>query len=278
MITSELKTYVQQQLGAGVAKDVIKQNLAAKGWDMRDVDDAFIAIESSQSAQTVTPAPVAQASVQTPIQDSVQPVASTSHKGVWMIAVVILLLLSAGSAYAAYQYDLFAVLMPVPAVSPVATITAPITDATTTPLASAIDAESASITTTSTMQTAEQTEAAIQQQTARNMGKAAGLSSNLKEIQVPIELYFIDNGSYPKFLSNLIPQYIAKSYLVKTINDKNILYAYSADGKHYHMGVDINLPYTQDFSGFKYDKDFNSKAAGYVNGFNGQDPIYDLSY
>ncbi|MFA6585044.1 MAG: hypothetical protein WCS97_01210 [Candidatus Paceibacterota bacterium] len=90
MITPELQTYIRQQLGAGIAKDVIKQNLSAKGWNVQDLDDAFFAIESEHTAQAATP-----------------PAASRSHKGMWAtVIILILLLLGAGGAYAAYSYGL----------------------------------------------------------------------------------------------------------------------------------------------------------------------------
>lgn len=109
MITPELQTYIQQQVGAGITKDVIKQNLSSKGWNMQDVDDAFFVIENEKFAQTAPPL-----------------AASTSHKGLWAtVIVIIVLLLGAGGAYAAYQYGLFASPTPTPTTTiiPVATTT-----------------------------------------------------------------------------------------------------------------------------------------------------------
>jgi hypothetical protein len=114
MITPELQTYIRQQIGAGITKEVIMQNLSAKGWNVQDVNDTFLAIESEQSTQAATP-----------------PVASTSHKGMWATVIILLLLfLGAGGAYAAYAYGLFA--SPAPTLIPVATTTESVLPVATT--------------------------------------------------------------------------------------------------------------------------------------------------
>jgi len=108
MITPELQTYVRQQLGAGVGREMIKQNLASKGWKMQDVNEVFISIENPQTEQSFLP-----------------PTKSESHTGRWAIATIILILVSASGAYAAHYYNLITIpFLPVttPAV-PVATTT-----------------------------------------------------------------------------------------------------------------------------------------------------------
>lgn len=117
MITPELQTYIRQQLGAGVAKDIIKQNLSTQGWNAQDLDEVFLTIESPQSVQAV------------------QSFSSNDHKGKWMIIIILLLLISSGVAYAAYHYGLFTLLTPT-------TIT--------TPPTSPIDITTTSVTTTPT--------------------------------------------------------------------------------------------------------------------------------
>lgn len=114
---------------------------------------------------------------------------------------------------------------------------------------------------------------------AKKMALASIMSNNLKEIETALVLYSMGNNNlFPKLLSDLVPQYITKSGLVEMIDSKKILYSYSSDRKKYHIGIDIDLPDTEEFLGvFKYDKDLNSELAGYINGFDGKDPIYDLA-
>jgi hypothetical protein len=90
MITPELQTYIRQQLGAGVKKEVIKQNLSVNGWDSQDLDEAFLSIENPQSSQIVTPS-----------------VVSSGHKTMLVITIVFFLFVCAGGAFAAYHYGLF---------------------------------------------------------------------------------------------------------------------------------------------------------------------------
>jgi hypothetical protein len=168
MITPELQTYIRQQLGAGVAKDVIIQTLSAKGWSEQDINSTFAIIENPQPAPAaVTPSPAAKPLAQNPMQNPVQSpvktfdinsinVNSSGRKGMWAIVIVILLLVCAGGAFAAYYYGLFAPLISTfstPAESPVTTPVASSTpttteNASTTPM-------SATTTSTSTAMSAQ---------------------------------------------------------------------------------------------------------------------------
>jgi len=117
MITPELQTYIRQQLGAGIAKEVIKQNLSVKGWNPQDLDDAFFAIENEHTAQTATP-----------------PAVPSSHKGIWAtVIILLLLLLGAAGAYAAYSYGLIALPTFVTTTPPIATTTSGFVQATSMP-------------------------------------------------------------------------------------------------------------------------------------------------
>jgi len=113
MITKELKDYIQQEFTDGITKDIIKKTLSEKGWSEQDLNDAFIAIEKPQPVQTFTPPPVVKSQLQNEvgniIQKSEQPPAASSsgHKGLWAFAiVVILLIICASGAFAAYHYGL----------------------------------------------------------------------------------------------------------------------------------------------------------------------------
>ena len=115
MITPELQTYIRQQLGAGVSKEAIKQNLSVNGWDSQDLDEAFFSIENPQSSQAITSS-----------------VVSGGHKMMLVIVIVFLLLIGAGGVFAAYHYGLFnKFFFPSTAQLPLATTTensAPITN------------------------------------------------------------------------------------------------------------------------------------------------------
>lgn len=152
MSTPELIAYIRQQLKMGTAKDSIKQTLSALGWAEGDLNDAFSEIEPAPIAPVDAPV----ASVETPVvvQELAQSTApAEGHKGVWAVLIVFLVLLGAGGAYAAYQYDLFSsptVPAPVPVVhkalplqpaSPVATTT-PINASSTTSTANTGNAKS----------------------------------------------------------------------------------------------------------------------------------------
>lgn len=111
-----------------------------------------------------------------------------------------------------------------------------------------------------------------------SMRNASIMSTDLKDLEVPIGLYSMGNdGLYPKSLSELIPQYVARQDLVVRINSGEILYAYSSDMKKYHIGINVDIPGTEGATLFKYDKDFDSKSAGYINGFDGEDPVCDYT-
>lgn len=108
-----------------------------------------------------------------------------------------------------------------------------------------------------------------QMEDMKNMGLSASKVNILEDIQIPLKFYFDDNDFYPESLNNLD----VNSDLEESIREYGILYAYSKDKKKYHVGIKLDK---EDYPGFGKDKDFNSKTEGFINGFDGADPIYDL--
>lgn len=99
---------------------------------------------------------------------------------------------------------------------------------------------------------------------------------NLKELQLAMELYYDKNGAYPAALTLLEGEgYIRKipsdpstgaSFFYATPQERNI--------STYHIGVKLE---EIDNSALRTDADFNSRARGYRNGFDGSDPMYDIT-
>lgn len=106
--------------------------------------------------------------------------------------------------------------------------------------------------------------------------------SNLDSIYYEIESYYDDNDYFPTSLSEL-----EKFVESKTTGDEikklpkdpetgeDYLYAYypAENPTAYHLGVILEIKDDKDLND---DSDFNSKAAGYVNGFDGKDPVFDV--
>lgn len=109
------------------------------------------------------------------------------------------------------------------------------------------------------------------------MSMATMRSAELKSIQMALELYLMGGNNLPDSLTELIPDYLAKKDAIEFINNDEIFYSYSSDRKNYHMGIQLDEAVLKDYTGFNNDKDFNSGATNYINGFNGKDPIYDLT-
>ncbi len=101
--------------------------------------------------------------------------------------------------------------------------------------------------------------------------------SNLKYIQSALERYFNDKRQYPKTLGELVPAYLR--VLPKYSSNQDYFYAHYPKEKpqFYHLGTLLGGRNSSDAEAFKSDTDFNSAKAGYENGFNGLDPVYDLA-
>lgn len=99
--------------------------------------------------------------------------------------------------------------------------------------------------------------------------------SDLTYIRHQIEYYHDDNDYYPISLSEL-EKFIEPKELPKDPKTgEDYLYAYypAENPTAYHLGVILEI---KDDTDLNDDADFNSKAAGYVNGFDGRDPMFDI--
>jgi type II secretory pathway pseudopilin PulG len=96
---------------------------------------------------------------------------------------------------------------------------------------------------------------------------------HLQFIQSKLELYYSENNCFPTSLSQLT--YLIKREVPKDpITQKDYLYAFYPESRptRYHLGAILETKNKI----LKEDADFNSKAAGYTNGFDGKDPVYDI--
>lgn len=101
--------------------------------------------------------------------------------------------------------------------------------------------------------------------------------SNIKYIVTGLEKYYNTNRMYPKTLGELMPTYIA--VIPKYSSQKDYFYAYYPAEKPtaYHIGTLLGGRNEMSPKAFAEDADLNSEKEGYVNGFNGMDPVYDLT-
>src|SRR3990167_3822553 len=101
--------------------------------------------------------------------------------------------------------------------------------------------------------------------------------ANLKYIQSALERYFNDKRQYPKTLEELAPMYVKG--LPKYSSRQDYFYTHSPADKTqlYHFVTILGWRNTATPEAFKTDSDFDSAKAGWAGGFNGLDPIYDLT-
>lgn len=102
--------------------------------------------------------------------------------------------------------------------------------------------------------------------------------ASLKTLNAILATYLNDHTSYPKSLDDL-DNYGTK---VTGYSGGEYLYAYypATNPKYYHAGISIKvLSECGDVQTFnlRSDSDFDSAGSGYVNGFSGNDPIYDFT-
>jgi len=101
--------------------------------------------------------------------------------------------------------------------------------------------------------------------------------ANLKYIQSALDKYYNDRRQYPKALTELVSTYV--KVLPKYSSRQDYFYAYNPKEKpqSYHLGTLLGGRNTASPEAFKTDSDFDSAKAGWAGGFNGLDPVYDLT-
>ena len=100
--------------------------------------------------------------------------------------------------------------------------------------------------------------------------------NNIKYIQSALERYYNDKRQYPKQLEELVPYYL--TILPKYSSSRNYFYAHYPAEKpqKYHIGVLLGGRNEASPAAFRSDSDLDSVKVGYINGFNGMDPVFDL--
>ena len=125
--------------------------------------------------------------------------------------------------------------------------------------------------------------------------------TSLSRIQNLLDDYYFENNSYPTSFSPLIEVRLkklkenqdlllneeqilelAESIFRDPLTGKYYLYAFypSENPTAYHLGAILELTDKDAViiggASLENDSDFDSKVVGYVNGFDGKDPMYDL--
>lgn len=89
------------------------------------------------------------------------------------------------------------------------------------------------------------------------------------KIKSALQSYKSSYGKYPKYLNQAAIKYsVLKDYA------DDYYYAVPGDNpQKCHFGADV----MDDDSKLSNDTDFNSEDADYLNGFDGEDPVYDIA-
>ena len=88
------------------------------------------------------------------------------------------------------------------------------------------------------------------------------------KIKSALQSYKSDHRQYPRYLNQAAIEYTA----LKDYAD-DYYYAVSDNQQKCHFGIDV----MDDESKLNSDSDFNSEDADYLNGFDGDDPVYDIT-
>lgn len=98
------------------------------------------------------------------------------------------------------------------------------------------------------------------------------LISQLRQVKTGLNLYLDMNESLPTKLGNLYPSVIANKSILE-IDGLSYAYSPASNPTKYHLGITVS----NGASGLSSDDDFNSKNKDYINGFDGKDPIHDVT-
>jgi len=101
-------------------------------------------------------------------------------------------------------------------------------------------------------------------------GKSADLQKflHVRSLQKDLYFYYSREGVYPETLETLVPEN-------PKINARIFLYSVNPQKNSYHLGYKFN---TLDEPNLFKDYDFNSELVGWLNGFSGEDPVYDVVF
>jgi len=104
----------------------------------------------------------------------------------------------------------------------------------------------------------------------KDLSKARLLST----LNIAIEMYISDYVSCPGSLDEIVEYLVPDTVEIAKYN--NFMYAVSDDGESFHLGVQLSSEFDELDYYTDNDSDFNSLEAGFENGFDGADPVYDM--
>lgn len=112
---------------------------------------------------------------------------------------------------------------------------------------------------------------------AREKSRDARRISDIKQIQLALELYFDSNAAYPTVTSALVPSYIAAN---PTDPTTGAIYSYAALGSgavcsSYHLGATLENT-THTALNADIDAVAGTICTGSAADFAGTDPLYDV--
>lgn len=107
-----------------------------------------------------------------------------------------------------------------------------------------------------------------------NRDKDNAIVINTRQLQQGLEFYYYLYKLYPAFLELLLTDNKMGDLWGKpSFSISDFLYATNPQKQKYHLGIRL---INASASVLSSDSDFNSKNAGWQNGFSGADPLYDL--
>lgn len=107
---------------------------------------------------------------------------------------------------------------------------------------------------------------------ARSKSRDARRISDIKQLQLALELYFDDNSEYPTALNSIGNEYIGNvpTDPLDSGSDSGNYWYYRDTTTSYHLGATLE---SSDNSALDGDADHDSGTSG----FDGADPIYDIT-
>jgi len=110
--------------------------------------------------------------------------------------------------------------------------------------------------------------------TARQKARDARRISDIRQLQVALQLYYDSYGHYPSDFADLMSVYISAGPLDPV--GANYQYCITANGASYHLGTSGTGLETLSNPALDIDADDESDGCTDGHSFSGEDPVYDV--